>query len=158
TRRRLRMDQLTERQVAAVFVALLLFGGGIAVARLFGSKDAQKQIQINNSTVIIAGAEAMGISPEELQQTIEETIKRTDRGKLANEAIRVIGPARGATAGSFIVDGNPDLMIQPQTIEAIPTQVFPDSPEQYLQPFTNVELEIRATDLDSPKRGWGVVI
>jgi hypothetical protein len=158
TRRRLGMDRLAERKliVGAIFLALVLYGGRIAVGRLFGPKEARDVIEINNSTIIVVGAELADVAPEQLRQIIEKTTK--DGGKLANEAIRVLRPAKGTTPGALIVDQEPRLTILPETIETMPSQVFPDKPEERLEPYKNVELEIRATDLDSFKKGWAALI
>ena len=42
----------------------------------------------------------------------------------------------------------------PETLRSIPSTVIPDEPDETLDDFEGVELEIRATDLDSLKRGW----
>ena len=158
TRERMGMDKLSDnsRILSAVILTLVLVGGSYAVTQFLKNPEAAVHIEANNNVIISIGAEASGMSPEDFISIIRAAV--SDERKLANDAIRVIRPAKQGEGGGLQMDGDASLSIDRETIAAIPSDVFPEQPDETLEDYRDVEIEIRATDLDSHKRGWGVRI
>jgi hypothetical protein len=157
-RQRLGFDQVPNRQrvVAAIVLALVLTGGAYAAKRFWLNSPAEAQIEANRITIINIGAEAAGLSPEQLRAIIDGAV--TKPKDLANQAVHILRPAKGDRDGSLTLDNDNELTIAPETIAAIPSEVFPEAPREHFEDFDAVDIEIRATDLDHFNTGWAVRI
>jgi hypothetical protein len=71
--------------------------------------------------------------------------------------LKVVRPAKGDPEAQIIFDGNPMITISPESIKAM-LDFVPEEGDEEIQEFKNVRLQIRATDLDSFKRGWAAII
>jgi hypothetical protein len=154
-RTRLGFDQPSERKLVAAMLLLLMLAGYEYAVKVWRSDSAAKAIQINQNIVINAGSEASGLSPEAIRKAIAAA-SAANPATLANDALRLLSPAKTGGASSIRLDDDPTLQISPDVISSMPSQILPERPFESMRDFENVEIEIRATDLDSSKRGWGV--
>ena len=87
---------------------------------------------------------------------IDSAIK--DKDKLAKNAIKVVNPAKRDPEASITFNGNEELRINNESVKAMPRSIQEPEDEEFIEDYKNIELEIRAIDLDSTKRGWAVVV
>ncbi|GJK86892.1 TPA: hypothetical protein R4X42_000022 [Citrobacter farmeri] len=120
------------------------------------SPDNAPQFQANNNTIINIGAGETTISPERIQAIVDSTT--IDKKAVARGAIKVLAPARNDENAKLIIGSdNQILTIPSEIIKKTPTDIeFP--PDIYTREHRDVDLEIRATDLDHPEKGWAAVI
>lgn len=111
--------------------------------------------EANNNTIINIGAGQTEITPERIQAIIDSSV--TDKKTLARSAVKILSPARNDENASLIIgSGNTQYTIPAETIKKVPTDVeFPV--DTYTRDHSDVDIEIRATDLDNPEN-WAAVI
>lgn len=159
TRETLRMTKLTtNKQILSAIIASLLLAGGsyYALKNLLAKPEDIAKIEINNNGVVNFGAELVGISEQEFKRIITNSIKGKE-AKIGKDALKVIRPAKNDPEAHIMFDGNPVLSVHPESIRAMP-EVAPEEEDEEIENINNVRLQIRATDLDSLKRGWAVII
>jgi hypothetical protein len=106
--------------------------------------------------VIAIGAEAYKVDPQVFVAVIEAAVGG-DKKKLAQSAARVMAPAKNDPQASVKIDDQEGLVFTPETVSATPRS--PDfGKTDFEQHYPDVDLQIRATDRDSHKRGWAGVI
>lgn len=138
----------------------LLVGAAFAAQRMIG-RDASipgttTHIEINNSTVIAAGAERTGMSPQDFSDLLNKSIP--NRFNLASNACRVIHPAKLSEGASIVVDGEAALTVSPDSVRETPAFVEKSSPDDVRTFYEKTPVEIRALDLDTHSKGWAVII
>jgi hypothetical protein len=151
------MDRLNESQIfSAVIMALVLSGALAAYSYWGGPKENQTTIEANNNVIINIGAGMVEMKPEEFRAIVESAVG--SRAELAKDAVKIIRPAKADKNAEIVFDDNPDLSIKPETIRAVPSYLQDDISDETISDYENVDIVIRAIDLDSFKRGWAVVI
>jgi hypothetical protein len=159
-REKLQMDRLINNKgvVAAIAAATILTTGIYCVKKdsPSGNKDT-KAIEMNNNIIVNVGAGMTQMDPEQFRAVIEASLKGKE-DKIAENAIRVVRPAKREPGSIITFDGNQALTLTPEAIAAYPAHRPEPEPEEILENFDGVELSIRATDLDSNKKGWAAVI
>ncbi|HBG19298.1 MAG TPA: hypothetical protein DDY32_08505 [Desulfobulbaceae bacterium] len=159
TREKIGLKYLIDKPklLSAILLALLLYGGYKALASNPNSSPQSIQnIQINNNIVVQAGAELAEMEPEEFQFIIEDSVDRN--GSIAKNAIKFVKPAKRDPSASITFDDTANLSISPEAVSAMPGYLEDEIPEETIQEFQNIEISIRATDLDHKRSGWGAVI
>lgn len=158
-RKTLGMEYLSNhpKLLTAIIVSVIL-GGGIYTLKnnVFSNPEDIKQLEAQNQIVINYGANLAQMPPNEFQVLIENSIK--DKDKISKNTIKLIQPAKRDRESSISFDENPDLTLSPNVIKALPSFVKEEDPEEVIEDYKDVEIVIRATDLDSKKRGWAAVI
>lgn len=148
-------DKPMQKIVGVSVVIAALIGAGAWYAA-HDDKQAQVSIQANNNTVIAIGAEAYSVNPDAFAKIIAAAVG-PDRKRLAEDAARVIAPAKNDPQASVKVAGEEGLTFVPATVKATPrTPNFGKS--EFDEHYPDVDLQIRASDRDSSKRGWAGVI
>ncbi|MES9879514.1 MAG: hypothetical protein ABW185_01375 [Sedimenticola sp.] len=143
--------------LSSIILVMLLTGGAYYLGKDKSATPQQKAtIEANNNTIINIGAGMLELEAEEFKALIGGAIK--DKDKLAKNAIRVIKPAKLDPNASITFNDNKLLRIESKTVEAMPRYVSEPEQEEFIEDFEVIDLEVRATDLDSTKRGWAVVI
>jgi hypothetical protein len=180
-REKVGMDKIADnRKVLAIIILALILAGGSYYFSKDKHCDSERQvvIQNNNNIVIEMGAKLFAITSEDFQDIIERNIK--DKDKLSRDAVRIIKPAKRDDEASITLNNdeslriqaetvrampsqardieNESLRIQAETVRAMPSQVRVIEDEEYPEDFDNVDIVIRAMDLDSIKKGWAAVI
>lgn len=140
--------------VGAVVVGLV--GYGLVLATKAMAPNNTSHFEANNNTIINIGAGEANISPERLQSIIESTV--TNKKSLAKNSIKTLAPARADDNATMVVGtGGGAITIPAETIKKAPTEVS-FAPEVYEQEHFDVDVEVRALDLDNPEKGWAAVI
>lgn len=158
-REKVGMDNImnNHKLLSSILLVMLLTGGAYYLGKDKSATPQQKAvIEANNNTIINIGAGMLELDPEEFKSLIEGAIK--DKDKLAKNAIRVIKPAKRDPEANITFNDNKQLRIESQAIQAMPRYVSEPEEEEFIEDFKSIDLEVRATDLDSTKRGWAVVI
>lgn len=153
------MPSNTKHTVILTTVVIILVGTGLytATCLMGGDEDTKSLINGNNNVVIAIGADAFGKSPEEVQQIVSDAIGPNQK-KLAQDAANFVAPTRGQPGSSIQVQGaSEDVAIPSDVVQKAPVDVVLDPLEQE-EVYKDVDLQIRATDLDSVNRGWAGLI
>lgn len=114
----------------------------------------QTNIDFSNSDIVIVGADSFEASPETFRMAIESA--GTDKKALAKESLRFIKPALNA-GGDVIFDGQQGTIISEKIIQSTPRNAVSE-PDKLEEPYNDIDLQIRATDVDSRTAGWAGVI
>lgn len=140
--------------VSAVLAAVV--GTGAYYASTSQAKGSgQTTITANNNVIINIGAGESGMTPEAFKAVIETAIK--DKKALAENSVAFFKPARADRNASITFDDNDAVRFSPEVIAATPRAVKMERPE-YTKDYSDVDLQVRATDLDHNKTGWAGVI
>ena len=143
--------------LTAILLSLILTSGYLALKSKPSTHPHHiETIEINNNIVINIGAQLSEMTPEEFRLIIENSIN--DNDKLAKNAIKFIQPAKRDKFASITFDDTSSLSMTPETIKSMPSHVIEDDPEEQIEEFQEIEVHIRATDLDHKRTGWGAVI
>jgi len=142
--------------LSAIMISLVLSGGIYALDKKFQTNSEKiETLQNNNNIVINICADMTHLHPDELKHHIEANIR--DKEKLSKNAIKVVHPAKRDKNSEITFDQNNSLKLDLNTIQAMPSFV-PEDIDEMIEEFREVEVTIRATDLDSKRRGWAAVI
>lgn len=158
-RERIGMDNIMNNPqlLSSIILVMILSGGAYYLGKDKSATPEQKAtIESNNNTIIQIGAGMVELSSEDFKAIIDSATK--DKEKLAKNSIKVVNPAKRDPEASITFNGNEDLRIQNESVKAMPRFVQEPEDEEYIEDYKNIELEIRAIDLDSTKRGWAVVV
>lgn len=139
--------------VGSVLAAVI--GAGAYYAASMNKSGGQTTITANNNVIINIGAGEVGMTPEAFKAVVEAAVK--DKKGLAESTVQLFRPARADRNAAITLDGDNSMSFSPDVIAATPTAVKGHKDEDYKR-FSDVDLQIRATDLDSQKRGWAGVI
>lgn len=133
-----------------------MVGYGLYLASSAMSPDKVTHFEANNNTIINIGAGAANLTPEGLKSVIETSVRNPK--SLAEGAVKVISPARSDENASLTIgDGQQTIVIPPETIRQAPTSVSID-PLTQVRDYSDVDIQIRALDLDNPSKGWAAVV
>lgn len=133
-----------------------LVGYGLYLASSAMSPETKPHFEANNNVIINIGAGEANLSPEWLKSVIETTVK--NKKALAEGAVKVLAPARNDENASLQIGSGSQVVVIPQeTIKQAPTIVAMD-PLSKTQEFPDVDIQIRALDLDNPSKGWAAVV
>lgn len=158
-RERVGMDNLMNNPqlLSAIILVLILSGGAYYLGKDQSADPEQRAtIEANNNTIINIGAGMMEMSAEEFKLLIDGAIK--DKAKLAKDAIRMVKPAKRDPEASITFNDNAELQITSESVRAMPRYISEPEEEEFIEDYSAIEMELRATDLDSTKRGWAVVV
>lgn len=158
-RERIGMDNIMNNPqlLSSIILVMILSGGAYYLGKDKSATPEQKAtIEANNNTIIQIGAGMVELDAEDFKAIIDSAIK--DKDKLAKNAIKVVSPAKRDPEASITFNDNEELRIQNQSVKAMPRFIQEPEDEEYIEDYKNIELEIRAIDLDSTKRGWAVVV
>lgn len=115
-------------------------------------------ITANNNIIFNIGAGEVGLTPEAFTAIVRSAVG--DKKAVAESALKFIGPAR-ADPGSNVTVGDETagkatgvpIVISADAIREAPVRVNLE-PNERIEEFKSAQLIIRATDLDSKKKGW----
>lgn len=148
---------ISNRTLVGAIIGALITGGGIYLLNKLKGPEEQKQaLQASQSVFIINGANIAGVNEEQFRSVIQGTLARNDH--LPKEAVKVVRPAKREGETSIVLNQDPQTKIENSAIRAMPTSPPDDEPPETVDDFYDVEIQIRAIDLDSTKRGWAAVV
>ncbi|MFP1783185.1 hypothetical protein ACLEDY_05630 [Lonsdalea quercina] len=140
--------------VFAVISCLLAYGLYLASSAM--SPETTSHFEANNNVIINIGAGETNLTPEGLKSVIETSV--ANKKALAKGALNAISPARGDENASLTIgSGSSQITIPQETIRMAPTEVHFDDPSKS-DDFEDVDIQIRALDLDTPSKGWAAVV
>lgn len=139
--------------ITAVIASLVGYGAWLAAK--VGNPTGTTTITANNNTIINLGAGQVDLTPEAFRAIVASAVQ--DKKELANNTVKFFKPARADEQASVTIDGNSDTSFSPAVISAVPRAVKFDT-QAKSEDLLDVDLEIRATDLDSTKTGWAALI
>lgn len=137
--------------VGAALAGLVGYGIYLAAG---ANKSPAANITANNNTIINIGAGEVNMTPDQFRAIVEAAV--SDKKELAKNSVKFITPAKRETGSSVVISGNDAsaaLEITPQAIFESPEKV--DIPaDRRIEDVKAIEVQIRASDLDSKKNGW----
>jgi hypothetical protein len=156
-RKKLGMEFLDRHpNVLGAIIGAMILGGGLAVYDSMNDDNGKRAtIEANNNTIINIGAGEINFEADDLKAIIRGAIEANP--SISENAIKVIKPARRDSNAKIIINQSDDLVITPESIKAIPLEKPEIETVEIIEDFESLYLEIRATDLDSTKRGWAAV-
>lgn len=145
--------------IGVLIGALVLNGLGL-LPRSPSQTGALSNVQGDNNAIIIIGAETYQTSPAEFQQAIESAVQKSSKKRSAQSALDATAPAREQGAAIEIeMGGGGQAMpiISESTAASLPSNVsVPDVSEDVAH--KKVKVNFRASDSDSPVKGWAGTI
>lgn len=157
-RKKTGMEKLQEdnKTLSVIILALILLGGAYGLSKIPSDPKNQTTIEANNNVIINLGAGMIEMSPDDFRAIIETSVK--SKKNLAQDAIKVIMPAKKDQRASITFDDDPQTSLTAETIRAFPRYVPSDATDEIIRDYKNISVIIRATDLDSLKKGWAAVV
>ena len=144
------------RNVLLGALILGVVGTGLyGAAKFLGAADATKVINVNNNVIINIAAKEAGLQPEQLEKILLAAI--SDKKANAKDAIDFVRPAKRDPEASITLENSTVLAIPKEVVAKAPSAlVIEANPSERFIP--DVDLQIRATNLDSQKAGWAGII
>lgn len=139
--------------IGSVLTALVGYGAYLAASTQKGATTTT--ITANNNVIINLGAGQVDLTPEAFKAIVEAAV--TDRKELAKSAVKILKPARLDSQASITFDESDGLRFSPEVVRATPKTVDIEV-QKKVEDLLDVDLEIRATNLDSPKNGWAALL
>lgn len=150
-------ELLQNKKFMSILLFSLILGAGIHLLKKNGATEAQKQvIQGNQNNILVIGSQLTGIAPLAIESAINTVV--SSNPSVAREAMRVVGPAKKEEGASLAAGKQSEVGLTPETIRAMPSFSPTDDEVESIEDLSNVEVQIRATDLDSTKRGWAAIV
>ena len=140
--------------LGALFLSLV--GAGVyAAAKLMNPGEASKTINVNNNVIINIAAKESGLAPENIEKILNSAI--TDKKANAQDAIEFVRPAKRDPQATISLENSTVLSIPNDTVAATPAslKLEANSTDTFVP---DVDLQIRATNLDSNETGWAGLI
>lgn len=148
---------LANKTLVGAIIGALVLGGGIYVVNKIGAKEEQTQtLQSVQNVFIVNGANLSGVDEQKFRGAVQEVLRNNEH--LQKDAVRFVKPAKRDGEASIVFNNDPVSIIDNKTVRAMPSAAPEGLREEEMDDFTDIEIEIRATDLDSNKRGWGAVV
>ena len=148
-------DLLSNKGLVAIILASTILSSGIYFSGKSPGTDERRAIEVNQNVILNMGAEITEMDAERFRSIIDAGLKGREV-KTLESAIHFIRPAKRDPGATITFNGNESIRISPETINAYPSQK--PEPEEVVETFENVDVIIRATDLDSARRGWAAVV
>lgn len=137
--------------VGAAIAGLVGYGVYLAAG---ANKTPAPHITANNNTIINIGAGEVNMTADQFRAIIEAAV--SDKKELAKNSIKFIAPAKRESGASVVINGDNSAVpveITPAAILEAPDKV--DIPaDRRIEDVKAIEVQIRASDLDSKKSGW----
>jgi hypothetical protein len=144
-----------------MFLAALLFAmvltGGLYTLKKNNAPESQRQvIQGNQNNVVVIASQLSGLPSDAIADAVTSAV--TNNPAIAKEATRLVNPAKREEGASITAGRGSDVAISPEAVRAMPAPVQTDEEVDSIEDMSNVEVQIRAVDLDSTKRGWAAIV
>ncbi|WP_141113224.1 hypothetical protein [Chromobacterium haemolyticum] len=140
--------------IGALILSIIGYGLYLG-ATATGSSKAATTINVHNNVIINIGAEQANMAPEQLAKIIESAV--TDKKANAKDAIEFVRPAKRDASATITVEDQALLVMPKEVIQQSPSSLeIEEHPVE--QEHKDVDLNIRATNLDSQSQGWAALI
>lgn len=157
-RKEFRVDSIiSNRALVGAIVGALTMGGGIYLLnKIKGGEEQKHALQNNQNIFILNGANLAGLTQEQFKSVIDSAVSRNEQ--LPKNAVKVIRPAKRESGSTIVLNSDRAAEIGTKAVQAMPSSVADDDKTETIEDFHGVEVQIRAIDLDSTKRGWAAVV
>jgi hypothetical protein len=159
-RKALKVDQMDAKKV----VGLVLAAGIAWVAYQYlvpGPPPGgnQTNIQIHDDRITIENsfnniASGTGLTGDELRAVLDQLLTKPKKNELKRNVSRLLHPTGDRNEGSIQIDGDANLSIPEAAAAAIPPNAESDQEIDPIENFEDVQMLLRAADLDNDDRGW----
>ncbi len=158
----------TMKTVGAVILAVI---SGLILYGLYkaafahsenGTITSQSYNTINNYYISAdlweKGAENVNLTADKFKKTVETSI--TNKKEIAQGAINIMHPTKDdSNAELFIETNNKQTLIAPKdVVQATPHGKIDFSSIEDVVEYNDIDIQIRALDLDNSKKGWAGII
>lgn len=139
-----------------LFFLLTLYGGSYLYKRFVGDKTPENLTDGYNKTIIHA-ENCFQINGDVIRESVDDAMKGTRKLSVANAVKKIILPVK-KEPDAIIRSG--DLQINRAQINETPNLIDLEYEEDYeiKESHVNVDIEIRAVDMDKNSQGWAGVI
>ena len=151
-RKTLGLKNMDSKKIIGFAIALAI--AYAAYLYLQKKPDPALNVHIENSFNTI-GAE-MNMSRDEALALVESAI--TNKEELKKHVVKLIHPSSDEKSGHISLDNNPALSISHEVIKAVPLKYDQTDAEEPIQDFQNIQIVVRAADLDKVTQGWAAII
>lgn len=143
--------------LSVIIVVMALTGGSYYLGKSKNSEASNNNVIENNINIVVNnGANMVQMDPDDFKSIIENGI--IDKDRLAKDSIKFIKPAKRDEGADITFDKDPDISVNNDSVQAMPRFLMEPEPEEIIEDFDRTEVVIRATDLDSNKRGWAAIV
>lgn len=154
-RETLKEHPVTRNTILTAVIAGLVGYGLYVAANVVRSPEAASTIQANNNVIINIGAGEVEMTPEQFTAIVHAAVR--DKKALARDSVKFMAPARTDKQSHISFDGNEQIVIPKEVIQVAPASIDVDKPKSE-EALPDVDLHIRATNLDSNTSGWAGLI
>ncbi|MCY1396595.1 hypothetical protein D9M71_115730 [compost metagenome] len=154
-RDKLKEHPMVRTTLLTAVIAGMVGYGLYAAAKIVNSPEAAATIQANNNVIINIGAGEVDMTPEQFTAVVHAAIR--DKKALAKDSVRFMAPARTDPDSQVEFDGNPNIVIPKETVRVAPSSIDVER-DKHEEALPDVDLHIRATNLDSTTSGWAGLI
>ncbi|GEM_PF-1786712 len=144
------------RLVAVIVLALILAGGAYVLLKNGAPSEQCAAIKANQNVIINIGAATSGLTDERFRSIIEAAV--AGNFQIAKDAVKIVRPAKREDGASITMNDDPATGITSKAVKAMPSSTPDADGTDTIEDFRGVVIQIRATDLDSTKRGWAAVV
>ena len=148
---------MNHKAVPFVLFFALLIAGGIIAYNVIAPDEASSSpvINSNNTTIINMISAEVGKDADAVREIIERAIPRSDSIKLAKDSYKIFGAFGDSNSLKF--KDFEAYKLPRDVVDTFPSSLDFDSVQE-LKDFENVDVQIRAADLDSVKSGWAAKV
>lgn len=148
---------MNHKAVPFVLFFALLIAGGIIAYNVIAPDEASSSpvINSNNTTIINMISADVGKDADAVREIIERAIPRSDSIKLAKDSYKIFGAFGDSNSLKF--KDFEAYKLPRDVVDTFPSSLDFDSVQE-LKDFENVDVQIRAADLDSVKSGWAAKV
>ena len=152
------VEKMGEKKIVKTAVIAAIIGGVVGYGLHWAAgQKATPTIQATNSVIIQNGAGALNITPEAFAAALQAATVGNKK-PIAESALKLTSPVRGepgseVTFGEPNTDATPNVRIPHSAVAEAPARIEL-KPYERTEELKNTVLNLRATDLDSKKRGW----
>lgn len=148
---------MNHKAVPFILFFALLIAGGIIAYKVISPGDASSSpvINSNNTTIINMISADVGKDADAVREIIERAIPRSDSIKLAKDSYKIFSAFGDSDSLRF--RNFDEYKLPKDVVDTLPSSLDFDAVQE-LQDLENVDVEIRAADLDSVKRGWAAKV
>ena len=144
------------RLVATIVLALILGAGVYLLLKNGAAAEQHATVQANQNIIINIGAEMSGLTAESFKSIIDAAVARNDQ--ISKDAVKIVRPAKREDGASIKMNDDNSTVITDKAVRAMPSSAPETDEAETVEDYTGVKIQIRATDLDSTKRGWAAVV
>lgn len=156
--KKLGVDALKKNKKAIPYLILcaVLMGGVYALRRSVGDKERSIQVENHATQMIQITAGTLNMDPKDLKDILVRSLK--DNSDLAKDAVKFVRPAKLEQGASITMDDDSQSSLNSQVVNSFPKDLHELPAPEFVQEYQNIEIQIRAVDLDSTKKGWAAKV